>query len=119
MVFLFPVFLIILYIFGIAKKSRETKSYALYILFAAAIAALINIVIQQLMTKARPETVLTSANSLILKHLPTMSFPSDHAAVSIAFAIAILLGAIYIQRVKKNTKEKKTDFLIENKNRRI
>ena len=90
-VFLFPVFLIVLYILGIKNKSRETKLYALYILIAAAVAAIINIVIQQLVTKARPETVLTSADSLILKHLPTMSFPSDHAAVSMAFAVAILL----------------------------
>lgn len=118
-VFLFPVFLIVLYILGIKNKSRETKLYALYILIAAAVAAIINIVIQQLVTKARPETVLTSADSLILKHLPTMSFPSDHAAVSMAFAVAILLWAFYIQKVAKNKKEEKKDFLMKTKNWRI
>ena len=95
-VFLYPILLVVLYIIGIKKKSRQLKIYALYVFFSACVAALLNIVIQAFVTKARPESVLTWADNLLLKHLPTMSFPSDHAAVSMAIAIALICATIYI-----------------------
>ena len=95
-VFLFPILLVVLYVIGIRKKSRPLKIYALYVFLAACVAALLNIVIQAFVTKARPESVLTGADNLLLKHLPTMSFPSDHAAVSMAIAIALICATIYV-----------------------
>lgn len=94
--FLYPILLVVLYIIGIKKKSRPLKIYALYVFFSACVSALLNIVIQAFVTKARPESVLTGADNLLLKHLPTMSFPSDHAAVSMAIAIALICATIYV-----------------------
>jgi undecaprenyl-diphosphatase len=37
----------------------------------------------------RPESVLEWVGHLILNHIPDASFPSDHTAVSIAFATAL------------------------------
>ena len=47
--------------------------------------------IQHFVTKARPESL--PGLELILKHLPTISFPSDHATVSMAIAIGTVLVA--------------------------
>lgn len=87
LVFLFPIYLVIMYIIGIKKKNDTRKQYTLHIFAASCMAAIINIIIQLFVDKARPETVLQSSHNLLLKHLPTMSFPSDHAAVSMAFGI--------------------------------
>ncbi len=103
-ILLFPIFLLVLYINGMYKNNPHTKIYALRIFFSAAIAAIINILLQVFIQKSRPETVLEWAQRLLLNHLPTMSFPSDHAAVSMAFSMSIILWAtIYIQ--KNNTKK--------------
>ncbi len=103
-VFLFPIFLIVIYIYGITKKQKNMKIHALRIFSSAFFAAVINIIFQLFFHKDRPETVLEGTQRLILKHLPTMSFPSDHAAVSMAFASAILLwiGLYEINKQKKN-----------------
>lgn len=103
-VFLFPIFLVILYVCGITKKQKHMKIHALRIFSSAIFAAVINIIFQLFLHKDRPETVLEGTQRLILKHLPTMSFPSDHAAVSMAFATAILLwiGLYEITKQKKN-----------------
>ena len=103
-VFLFPVFLIIVYIIWMKKKSDVWKEYALRIFFSSVVAAIINIVIQLFVNKPRPETILVSANRLVLKHLPTMSFPSDHAAVSMAFWVAVYYFIVlFSQKKQKNT----------------
>lgn len=87
-VFLFPIFLAAVYIVWMKKKNDTYKEYALRIFSSAVVAAVINIVIQFFCNKARPESALEGTGWLLLKHLPTMSFPSDHAAVSMAFWIA-------------------------------
>jgi membrane-associated phospholipid phosphatase len=103
-VFLFPVFLAGVYIVWMKKKSDVYKVYALRIFSSAIIAAIINIIIQFFFNKTRPESVLTATWSLLLKHLPTMSFPSDHAAVSMAFAIATYYFSRLLQLERaKNT----------------
>lgn len=100
-VFAVPLFLLWLYIWRwIVKHEHSSKFGALYILSAAIVTTLICLIIQHLVDKARPETALTSAWSLIMKHLPTRSFPSDHAAVSWTIAIAALI------RWKKRTNRK-------------
>ena len=84
----------------------------MFVFASAAVAALINIVIQQFVTKDRPETVLTGTQHLLLEHLPTNSFPSDHAAVSMAFAIALVCGVIYvIVRYSKKNDTSHTHFM--------
>ena len=51
------------------------------------IAILSNLLIQHIVHIKRPETFIHP----ILDHIPDASFPSDHAAVSFAFLIAIYL----------------------------
>ncbi len=87
-VFLFPIFLVVVYIVWMKKKNNTFKEYALRIFSSAVVAAIINIIIQFFFNKARPESAIEWTGWLLLKHLPTMSFPSDHAAVSMAFGIA-------------------------------
>ena len=71
-------------------KRRGPKYTALIILFVAVLAVAINLGIQHFIDKARPETALMSAGHLVMQHLPTRSFPSDHAAVSMVIALAAL-----------------------------
>lgn len=88
-VFAFPVLLIWLYRTGRKNNNKERQYYSLGIFLATCISAWINIIIQFFVVKDRPETL--AGLKLILSHLPTMSFPSDHASVSMWFAIAFLL----------------------------
>lgn len=87
-VFLFPIFLLAVYMVWMKRNTNIFKEYALRIFSSAVFAAIINIIIQFFFNKARPESALEWTGWLLLKHLPTMSFPSDHAAVSMAFGIA-------------------------------
>ena len=87
-VFLFPIFLVVVYIVWMKKKNDTFKEFSLRIFSSTVVAALINILIQFFFSKARPESALEWTWRLLLKHLPTMSFPSDHAAVSMAFGVA-------------------------------
>lgn len=94
-IFLLPVFLLWLYVWrGMIKRQVSAKYGALLIFFSTAIAAIINLWLQMFIDKARPETALEWAWRLVMKHLPTASFPSDHAAVSFAAALAVLLWAM-------------------------
>ncbi|HMY80625.1 MAG TPA: phosphatase PAP2 family protein [Candidatus Absconditabacterales bacterium] len=89
-VFPFPIILVALFLYGIMNKHFRTETYALKIVFSTSTAMIITLLIQQVITKARPETL--PGLQLILHHLPTMSFPSDHATVSMAFAIGFWLS---------------------------
>lgn len=101
-VFLLPIFLVVLYVFWIYNKKNNYKMYALRIFSSATIAAVINILFQVFFNKSRPETALEWSQRLILKHLPTMSFPSDHAAVSMAFAAWILIWVFMLKNQKQS-----------------
>lgn len=90
-VFTYPVYLVGLYLYGVNKRSTYYKEAALWIFFSAATAAIVNQVIQFFGDKQRPELAITNKENLILSHLPTDPFPSDHAAVSVAIAMATLL----------------------------
>ncbi len=91
-VFLLPVFLLWLYIrHGMVRKHISAKYGALLIFMSAVLAAAINLWLQEIIVKARPETALTGTGRLIMKHLPTASFPSDHAAVAMAVALSSLV----------------------------
>lgn len=88
-VFAFPLILIFLTIIWWKQRKTTLQEIALIIFSSSAIAALINIIVQLFITKDRPESLPWL--ELILNHLPTMSFPSDHAAVAMAFSVSFLL----------------------------
>lgn len=93
-VFTYPMYLVVLYLWGINKQQDYFKHAALYIFFSGALAAIINITIQYFGDKARPELMIQNKDNLLMYHLPTDSFPSDHAAVSAAIAMATMLWGI-------------------------
>lgn len=90
-VFTYPVYLVGLYLWGINKRSTYYKEAALTIFFSSMSAAIVNVVIQFFGDKARPEQAIVNKNFLLLDHLPSDPFPSDHAAVSAAIAMSTLL----------------------------
>ena len=97
----YPIFLVALYVYAILKKKNSIKQGCLYIFLATFIAVLINIWIQCFFYKERPIVVLNQVEveeTLLHEILPTSSFPSDHAVVSMAFAMATLLRWIYNKR---------------------
>ena len=100
-VFAYPVFLILIYLYAIVKKKVQIKQWAFFIFFATLIAVLVNIWIQTFFYKERPIVVLNQVETeetLLHDILPTSSFPSDHAVVSMAFAVATLVWWLYNKR---------------------
>ena len=93
-VIVYPIFLVLIYIYAVIKKKPVIKQWAFYIFFATLIAVFVNIWIQTFFYKERPIVVLNQVEAeetLLHDILPTSSFPSDHAVVSMTFAIATLL----------------------------
>jgi len=97
-VFMYPVYLWFLYIYGMAKKKIYYKISALYILAGVAMTYIINVGIQFFVDKVRPNVVLWLPNlkheTVLNKFLPTSSFPSDHAAVTMSIAMMSLFRGI-------------------------
>lgn len=90
-VFLYPILLIGLVIQGTRNQKPELAKGSFKIFWGVLFAVLITIIIQQLIRKDRPESL--PGLQLILQHVPTISFPSDHATVSAAIAAGTwLLG---------------------------
>lgn len=98
-IFTFPLILILLTIIWWKQRKTILQEAALIIFLSSAIAALINIIIQWFINKDRPESL--PGLQLILDHLPTMSFPSDHATVAMAFSVSFLL---LLSRYSRNYK---------------
>ena len=97
-VFAYPVFLVLVYLYAIIKKKSLFKQGAIYICIATFVAVLINIWIQTFFYKERPIVALNQVEveeTLLHEILPVSSFPSDHAVVSMAFAMATLLWWLY------------------------
>ena len=90
-VFSYPLFLVWLYGWGIIKATRVWKERALQVFASAMGTFAVNWVIQLFGEKSRPEAAVQNQEWLILEHLPTDPFPSDHAAVSMSVAVAVLL----------------------------
>jgi len=93
-VFIYPIFLVFLYTKGMIRKQLDRKEGALFIFFSCLISILTNICIQAFFLKDRPNIELfhlEAEETLLHKFLPSSSFPSDHAAVSMSIAIATLL----------------------------
>ena len=100
-VLVYPIFLISIYLYAIIKKKPLIKQWAIYICVATFIAILINIWIQTFFYKERPIVVLNQVEmeeTLLHDILPTSSFPSDHAVVSMAVAISTLLRWLHNMR---------------------
>ncbi len=96
LVMTYPMLLIVMYLIWLRSDSArygEWRYGALYIFSTAVGAALTNVVIQYMVDKQRPEWYIDNAEMLILDHLPTAPFPSDHAAVWAGVAMATLLWA--------------------------
>lgn len=98
-VFSYPIYLVILYIMWWVKKQISYKIASLWIFANVVITTLVNLGIQALVQKSRPNIVLGLANqkteTVLHDYLPSSSFPSDHAAVSMSIAIASLLWGIH------------------------
>jgi membrane-associated phospholipid phosphatase len=97
-VFSYPIILVALYLYGEwgDRISRlEYKLYSLYIASSAAWAVLINAIIQSIVLKDRPEGYIEQQEFLLLSHLPTDPFPSDHAGVSAAIAASLTIRAYH------------------------
>lgn len=94
-VFTYPVYLVVLYSIWWIKKQISYKVASLWIFTNVAITTIINILIQLLVQKSRPNIVLwlidKKTETVLHDYLPSSSFPSDHAAVSMSIAIASLL----------------------------
>jgi membrane-associated phospholipid phosphatase len=100
-VFTYPVYLVVLYVFGMAiglRRKAEGLKYkiaAIFIFFGTLLTAIVNIVIQFFIDKARPDVILGVVDlktpSVLHKFLPTASFPSDHAAISMGIAFSSIV----------------------------
>lgn len=104
-VFLFPIVLIIIYIIWIIKQNDKIKESALRIFRSAIITSIINICTQFFFSKSRPSVLLfgqEESETILHKFLPSSSFPSDHAAMSMWFAMWLLIRWIK-QKDKKYT----------------
>lgn len=98
-VFSFPIILVFLTIYGWKQKKQAIQEIAFIIFLSSGTAAVINLLIQSFVSKDRPESLPWL--QLVLNHLPTMSFPSDHAAVAMAFSVSLLL---LLSRYSRNCK---------------
>jgi len=97
-VFSYPVYLGVIYSMGRIRKQISYKIAALWIFANVVITTLVNIWIQTLVQKSRPNIVLwlvENKETVLHKYLPSSSFPSDHAAVSMSIAVASLLRWIH------------------------
>lgn len=96
-VFVYPIFLTAVYLYGIIKKELEAKKEALFIFFACLFSVLANILSQQFFDKQRPIYTFGIQNmdqeTLLHQFLPSTSFPSDHAVVTFSIAMATWLIA--------------------------
>ncbi len=91
-IFFLPLFLLYSWIsYSYWNKSKESKKSLLFIFYSCVIAIIFSLTIQQFVSIDRPETAITEAWKLLLKHIPDASFPSDHASVSIAFITWLFL----------------------------
>ncbi len=92
-VFLYPIYLLVVFLRWTIKKKFYYQSSALFTFFTSVLSVLINIIIQFVLEKSRPNIILWLSDfkteTILHKFLPESSFPSDHAAVSMAFASAI------------------------------
>ncbi len=95
--FVYPIFLTVLYLYGMIKNKIEAKKEALFIFFSCFFSVAVNILSQQFFDKQRPIYEFWIQNidheTLLHQFLPSTSFPSDHAVVTFSIAMATWLIA--------------------------
>ncbi len=101
-VFFFPIILLSFYIYWYRYKLDLYKKGSIKILLWIIISIAITMVIQQFITKDRPETLPWL--QLILAHVPTMSFPSDHATVWFAMSVGTIFFGSILKKYLNNNK---------------
>ena len=94
-VFSYPVYLVALYLYGMINKRISYKIAAIFIFLGTLLTTIVNIIIQFFIDKVRPDVVLGVADlktpSILHKFLPSASFPSDHAAISMGIAFSSIV----------------------------
>ena len=94
-VFTYPLFLVALYSAWWIKKEIRYKVASLWIFIAVLFSTMTNILIQVFFQKSRPNILLglsdQKSETILHSFLPSSSFPSDHAVVSMSIAVATLL----------------------------
>ena len=94
----YPLYLAIAYLWWKFRKQIIHKIIALQIFVWVLASTTINITIQYFFDKMRPNIVLwltdQKTESILHKFLPSSSFPSDHAAVSMSIAVASIIRGI-------------------------
>ena len=80
-------FLVAAWFYWNFKKNDEKKKDLIFMFFSAVGAIITNLIVQQFVEEARPETLVQP----LIEHIPDASFPSDHAAVSVAFLVSLYL----------------------------
>ncbi|EKD24904.1 MAG: integral membrane protein [uncultured bacterium (gcode 4)] len=103
-VFTYPIYFLVLYIYWMVQGRRSKvegmkyKMASLYIFAGTCVSFIVNIGIQFLVDKARPNIVLWLADlkheTILNKFMPTSSFPSDHATVTMSIAMMSLFRGI-------------------------
>jgi undecaprenyl-diphosphatase len=92
-VFTYPILLVVWYVWWIQQKNDTYKYGALYVALSAVAVAVLAFLVQIFVDKSRPEWYIGNTDMLIMDHLPTAPFPSDHASVWFAVAVSTLLRA--------------------------
>lgn len=93
-VFFFPVLLVTLYVIWIIKQEKNIKSSALRVFRSAILTTIVNVFVQFFFVKDRPTMMLMwqqNEETILHKFLPNSSFPSDHSAMSMWFAMWLLI----------------------------
>jgi len=97
-VFGYPIFLVLWYLWdgwtNHTSNPEHKKNQALTIFMSVLCSVCLTMIVQLFATKQRPIRSITDTNyteSILHDFLPTASFPSDHAAVSFAFAFGCLV----------------------------
>lgn len=93
-VFFFPILLVTLYIIWLITKKKSRKESALRVFRCAILTTVVNVCVQFFFDKDRPTVTLLwqeKSETVLHKYLPDSSFPSDHSAMSMWFAMWLLL----------------------------
>ena len=89
-------FLLVWFYYKGGLHNQNYKKAALMVFFGVVVAISITLLIQQFVNKTRPEDFLDK-NLILLDHLPSVSFPSDHATVGFALAFGLLFATKKLQ----------------------
>lgn len=88
-IFFLPIFLVFTWLyFTFKQKNIEKKIDLLNIFYWILLVVIINYIIQSIFFLERPENIVNP----ILNSIPNPSFPSDHAAISVAFLTWLFLA---------------------------